>query len=211
MIEGLLEEKYGRPFDLVLATRGFDSAPEPLAYCCERGVDDLVFEAKFDVSAERIVWDQFVKRRLGRQVEDVISECFGRQGLGCAPMAHVSTLGSDPDITLDEFIAKGDELDGYSVEIVISDKVGNPEASPQMHKALTDVYERLKSANIFLIMVVEEQDLATYQDYLRLAPRFNSAGRPEWGIIGGYKARLSDGEVTVYVDDFYQRFGYTIR
>ncbi|MCL2137325.1 MAG: hypothetical protein FWH40_07395 [Coriobacteriia bacterium] len=187
LMERLLSEKYaGREFAVVGGDYGYETSLHPVAYCIERGVDDLVFEARFQINVEELVTDAFVERKLGRQVEDLIIDCFKKQGIEAAPIGLIRTKITDPDITLDEFIAKAEELRGYFFDIVIPESLESPRSSEPFFAAMLEVFTYIKTSNGILIQVARDEDFAAYQEYVRQIPTFYAPRDPKRPIIDGF-------------------------
>jgi hypothetical protein len=167
----LLREKYGREFDVVLEHPFYDTLRRPSADFCEQGADGLVFRMEFDTQAERIVWDTFVGRRLGRQVEELATDRLRASGIDSTSHVVVETtrLGgssveeADPEITLDGFLGKyGMML--MTWHLVITDEVADARSNPQFTEALVDLFKRLGSSlSRIIVYVVAADDLAEYR------------------------------------------------
>ena len=48
-----------------------------------------------------------------------------------------------------------------------------------------------------ILHIVEEAELPAHRDHLRLAPRLNSMGHPEWSVIDGFLARAVGDELDI--------------
>jgi len=69
----LLREKYNREFEIFDTFYGWASSSKPKAFCREVGYNDMAFSLEFDFRERKILHDNYVGRRLGIQLEDVIT------------------------------------------------------------------------------------------------------------------------------------------
>ena len=207
MMEQLLSERYsGREFEIIGGDYGYESSLHPTVYCIERGIDDLVFDAGFQINEERIIYDSFVDRHLGRQVEDLIINRFKKHGIEAAPIGAVYTLRKDPDITLNEFIALGEELDEYFFDIVIPESIESPRISEAFLAAMLEVYEYIKTSNGMLILVARNEDFAAYQEYVRHIHDFYAPRDPKRPIIDGFYVRGPAPQLTIEEGDTWKQY-----
>ena len=209
MMEQLLTNKYsGREFKVIGGDYGYESSLHPTVYCIERGIDDLVFEARFQLNEEKLVADAFVERKLGRQVENLIIDCFMKQGIESAPIGFVRTKITDPDIRLDEFIAKADELNGYFFNIIIPESLQSPRSSETFLAAMLEVFTYIKTSNGMLVLIAKNEDFATYQEYVRRIHYFYAPRDPKRPIIDGFYVRGPAPQLTIEEGDTWKQYSH---
>ena len=209
MMEQLLSEKYsGREFEVIGGDYGYESSLHPTVYCIERGIDDLVFEASFQLNEEKLVADTFVERKLGRQVEHLIIDCCMKQGIEAAPIGIIHTKITDPDIRLDEFVAKGDELEGYFFSIVIPESLESPRSSEAFLAAMLEVFTYIKTSNGMLVLIAKNEDFAAYQEYVRHIHDFYSPRDPKRPIIDGFYVRGPAPQLTIEEGDTWKEYSH---
>ena len=209
----LLREKYDREFEIVKKSYNFDTTNKPVAYCCAVNEKDLVFYLEFSVADETIISDTYVGRKLGRQAENIIAECFEEQGIESVSLCVVRTIGlnddnsveNNPDITLSSFLEKYGWF-RFSTSIVITDKVGNPRISEPFATAIRSIYTRLgEPKSQMSVFVVLEEHLPEYRDHFLKVPDFTSpvmvmANQP----IDGVLAKVKDSEVVITESSFWR-------
>jgi len=212
LAEDLLREKYDRDFAVVFEAYGFDTATRPAAYCCAVGEEDLAFVLEFHALEKRIIQDTYVGRKLGRQVEVVITDCFAEQGIESASHVVVYTksygVGSvkdeDPDIILDECLNKSDRFT-MGTSIVIKKTEVDPRESPEFRDAVLELFSQLKdSPSLITVFIVEPEDFKEYQDHLQQTAEFGSGrGRIEHRPVDGFWVRVRDSKLEIEEDNFW--------
>ena len=209
----LLSEKYDRKFRIVEKTYYYNTASIPEVYCSAENEDDLVFSLEFDVYEEKIVRDTYVGRKLGRQVENIITECLSEQGiLSVSHSVVIATIQGDilvndiePDLSLDDFLNK---YGGFKTltTIVITDEADNPRTSPQFANAIRMIYKLLgEPESQMSVLIVEKESFAEYSDYFHSVSSFYTPvmimdNQPVDGILAGVK----DSEVIISESSFWR-------
>ncbi|MDR0459651.1 MAG: hypothetical protein LBG68_04190 [Coriobacteriales bacterium] len=180
----LLRDKYDREFEIVKKSYNFDTTNKPVAYCCSTNEKDLVFYLEFNVADETIISDTYVGRKLGRQAENIITECLAEQGIKSAAHGDIDSdfVGEhqeneyNPDLLIEDFIDKYHDL-RISASIVITDEVESPRSSPQFADAMKKVFHLLgDSRSSMSVYVVNEADFIEYRDHFLSVPWFHSSG-----------------------------------
>ena len=212
LAEDLLREKYGREFAVVFEAYGFDTATQPTAYCCAVGEEDLAFVLKFHALEKRIIQDTYVGRKLGRQVEVVITDCFAGQGIESAShvVVHTKSFGmgsvrdEEPDITLDDYLNKCDRFT-MGTSIVIKKTEVDSRESPEFLDAVLELFCKLKdSPSRSKLFVVEPDDFDEYKDHLLQTAEFGSGrGRIENRPVDGFRIAVRDSQLEIDEDYFW--------
>ena len=202
----LLSEKYDRKFNIVMKTYYYNTSSIPKVNCCAENEDDLVFRLEFDVHEEKIVRDTYVGRKLGRQVENIISECLEEQGIKSVSHSVVKTdyLGDkqeneyNPDIALNDFINKYNDLKIFTT-IIITDQVDDPRNSPQFAEVMTLVYESLSyPISRIEVFVVDSSELELCGEYFITLPVFYSVSTiPGVKFIDSFLYRVTESGIEV--------------
>jgi len=211
LAEDLLREKYGRDFSVVFEAYGFDTAIKPTAYCCAVGEEDLVFRLEFDAIEGSIVRDTYIGRKLGRQVEVIISDCFSGQGIEMIPHVLVNTqsLGIgiedsiDPETSLPDYIYEFGIIKIHA-SIVITDALDSPRESPLFERAIRDFYETVEPSSRLQVFIVMHDNLEEYREYLARIPEFyGGIGSVEHRPIDGFLVSVVDSELEIIEDNFW--------
>jgi hypothetical protein len=202
----LLSEKYDRKFRIVEKTYYYNTSSIPEVYCSAENEDDLVFSLEFDVHEEKIVRDTYVGRKLGHQVENIITECFAEQGMNTVSLGDAKTtrLGDnsideiDPDITLKDFLAKYLEIK-ISISIFIEGKTDNLRYSPQLAEVMTQVYEQLGNpVSRMRLYVIKPEDLRICSEYLKTISHFYSVSSvPGVEFIDSFSYRVFESQIEI--------------
>jgi len=213
LAEDLLREKYGRDFSVVFEAYGFDTATKPTAYCCAVGEEDLVFRLEFDAVEGSIVRDSYVGRKLGRQVEAVITDCFAGQGIDIAShvVVYTRTYGAgsikdeDPDITLDDYLLLYEQF-SMGASIFLKDTEVDPRKSIEFRFAIIDMYERLKDTlSPISVYIIRSENLEEYREYLLQHPDFyGGIGSIEHRPIDGFWVSVRDLDLVIIEDNFWK-------
>jgi len=212
LAEDLLREKYSREFAVVFEAYGFETATTPVAYCCAVGEEDLVFRLEFDAIEKKIIQDTYVGRKLGRQVEAVVTDCFTEQGIESAShvVVHTKSFGmgsvrdEEPDITLEEYLDKSDRFT-MGTSIVIKRTEVDPRESPEFRDAVLELFRQLRdSPSRVRIFIVKPEDFEEYQEHLLQTPEFYS-GRSdlENRPVDGFWVTVRDSELEIDEDNFW--------
>jgi hypothetical protein len=209
----LLREKYDREFEIVNKSYSFDTTNKPVAYCCAANETDLVFYLEFSISDETIISDTYVGRKLGRQAENVITECLAEQGIESVSICVVRTIGlgddnteeKNPDITISSFIEKYGWF-RISTTIVITDKAGDPRTSKPFANAIRSIYLQLgEPKSQMSVMVVLEEHLPEYSNHFLRVPDFTSPVMiMENQPIDGVLVKVKDSEVVITESSFWR-------
>jgi hypothetical protein len=209
----LLEDKYGREFEITFKAYGWGRSNQPVAYCRALEDDDLFFRMKFNVEGRRIMRDTFVGRRLGRQLEGVIAECFAAQGIRAASHAIVYTdfLGpdkaeeTDPDVSLDGFIARYGPYQVHAY-VFITDEVDDLRASPEFAEAVSAVYAEAQPSSRLWVYIIKSENLDAYSERIRQAVQFEGRGSLEGRPFDGFLVKAYEQTLEITEDVFWRYF-----
>ena len=209
----LLREKYNREFKIVTESYYFDTSRKPIAYCCAANETDLVLYLEFSIPDETIISDTYVGRKLGRQAENIIKECFEEQGIKSVSHSVVRTIGlsdnnseeKNPDITICSFLEKYGWF-RISTTIVIIDKAGDPRISKPFADAIRSIYLLLgEPKSQMSVMVVLEEHLPEYSNHFLRVPVFTSPVLVmENQPIDGVLAKAKDSDVVITESTFWR-------
>jgi len=160
----------------------------------------------FKISDETIISDTYVGRKLGRQAENIITECFDEQGINTVSMGDADTTGLgdnlveeiDPDITFKDFLVKYSEIK-ISLSIFIEGKTDSLRFSPQLAEVMTQIYERLSyPVSRMRLYVVKSEDLRTCSKYLETIPHFYSTNSvPRVLFIDNFSYRVFESQIEI--------------
>jgi hypothetical protein len=202
----LLREKYDRKFNIVMRTYYYNTSSTPEVYCSAENEDDLVFSLEFSILDREIVRDTYVGRKLGRQVENIVTECLEEQGINSVSHSVVDTnyLGDkqeneyNPDISLNNFIDKYSDLK-FLTSIIITDQVDDPRNSPQFAEVMTLVYESLSyPISRVMVFVVDSNELELCGEYFFTLPEFYSVSTiPGVKFIDSFLYKVTDSGIEV--------------
>jgi hypothetical protein len=173
LAEKLLRDKYGRDFVIYDKHYGWETYRRPSATCHAEGEEDLLFTCKIDVAAREIVEDTYVGRKLGRQVEGIIGECFDRQGIESAAHCIVLTSETDPDMAWSEYVVTYGHTDVLA-RLFITDAVPTPRTSTKLIEAAHEIYEITQIHGWMRVYIIRSEDYEAYNEFLTIATSFSS-------------------------------------
>jgi hypothetical protein len=215
LVTRLLKEKYNRDFVVVGRPHGFASSSKPNAYCREAADEDSpVFEVEFYAQTafnkvnEEIISDTFVSRKLGRQVEDIITECFADQGIEVALLGAIDDSGSDPDINLDELIRDYGDNVYPSINMIISDSEKTPRSSSSFEAALSSYCDLIEIKTVIWVYIVKEADFEEFKNYFKSTAEFNGLGMPSGKMIDGFFVRIENSQIKIEEYDDWKNYSY---
>jgi hypothetical protein len=188
---------------------GFNTSSKPLAEC--RATEDMEgpgFGLRFDALKKIVIGDTFIERKLGRQVEDIITECFNAQGIEVAPIGIIRNPGDDPDITFTEYMATEVDFDKFSFEIVLPDSVEISSENKSLVQAFVDFQQRTKMRNRVHIYIVKAEDLSVFQKYLRTASEMNGVDRPRGKVFNGFVIGIKEDTIEIIDTNDWSQYSY---
>jgi len=215
LAERLLREKFNREFEVIDTLPGWITSNLVAAFCREVGDDSLAFRLELDVRDERIYSDNFLSRKLGRQLEDTITGRLSEHGYETLTHIAVSSASIgrsqpeeiDLDISIEEFNAMFGKVYVSSM-LYLPVSLKYPRMSTVLRDTLYDTYYPLNTSNMINICVIKDEDLPSYREHLRLTDYHDGGILQQHRPVSGFKVFVSDYGCTVSEDDYWKDGGW---
>ncbi|MCP8969375.1 hypothetical protein [Ectobacillus ponti] len=143
-----LQKKYGEKFKVTgLGNRlGTATNDTVTSYVYAENKPDVLFEAEVNTKGE-LTFDNYVERRVTRQVEDIIRKSFQDQSLEALANVHIygptGAKPTNPDITLEEYV-KSHKPELFIAQIILKNPTGDLKASAaSIMQAYQNIYANL--------------------------------------------------------------------